>query len=309
MEENQYTYLKIKEFIFKPIIDTIFQIYDYGLEEYSYSINEKEITLMMTNNSYKIKVVCSFIEPDYFKEGYVQLEMCIILSNKDGEKITELYRDESIVKNSMEIVRLLKNELNNLINAIANDEFHFSKEGIKLNPIDVLEEEVLTNCLMQSSANEETIKKWQTDEVAHLKERFIISPLPDKLRPLVDSALSQWQKIEVKILSKLNTTKEEFLEKFKSARASFINGNNEWQIFIIDVGFAVRMAVKNLDWVNLFAWILPRADKENAQTYKETGLMMTAVFYSELLFKNLSIPQNKDNLRRVDARWILVNEL
>jgi len=63
----------------------------------------------------------------------------------------------------------------------------------------------------------------------------------------------------------------------------------------------------NMDWVSTFGWILPRADAANAERHREVGRMVTALFYSELMYKYLGQPDNKA-MKRVEARWRLANE-
>jgi hypothetical protein len=62
-----------------------------------------------------------------------------------------------------------------------------------------------------------------------------------------------------------------------------------------------------MNWVNLFSWMLPYADKSKSKIYKDIGLMVTALFYVEMLYKYGDDLEN-NNLHRIEARWRIVNE-
>ena len=67
--------------------------------------------------------------------------------------------------------------------------------------------------------------------------------------------------------------------------------------------------VKNMDWVNLFSWILPLADKEGRESHIAIGRIVTAIFYTELLAHFDGSPFSAQALERIEARWQVVNEL
>lgn len=171
-------------------------------------------------------------------------------------------------------------------------------------PINKLEEEIWVACVRQRAAeDQETTDRWQTDECSHLRERFFVRPMPSELDKLARDALEQWRQIENKVFANLGMSREQFLNEFEKARESYLNKNTEWQMTIVKMQFALSGAVRNLEWVNLFSWILPVADKEHADEYKAAGRVITAIFYIELLAK-----QSQDDLRRIEARWLIVNQ-
>jgi len=139
----------------------------------------------------------------------------------------------------------------------------------------------------------------------------ISSATPPELLPLVEKAILQWKKIERSILSNLRIDKEQFLKDFEKAREGFLNGNEEWENFVSSVGSIVRGAIRNMDWVNLFSWVLPNADPENSAKHREAGKMITSIFYIELLSKHGKNPDRmiNDPLSKIEARWRIVNQL
>ena len=174
--------------------------------------------------------------------------------------------------------------------------------------IDKLEEEIWAACVRERTAeDQETTDRWQTDEYSHLRERFSVRPMPSELDKLASDALVQWQQIENKVCATLGMSREQLLNKFAKARESYLNKGTEWQMTIVEMQFALSGVVRNLDWVNLFSWILPVADKEHADKYRATGRMITAIFYIELLFKN-GDDCNDRELKRIEARWRIVNQ-
>lgn len=176
-------------------------------------------------------------------------------------------------------------------------------------PIDRLEQELWFSCVIQRHPkDQETINRWQTDEISHLKERFYVQPMPSSLNGLVQSALVQWQQIETKVCSNLGMTREQFLKEFEEAREDFLNNGIKWDKAIYSMQNAVYGAVRNMDWVNLFAWVLPLADTEFLVKHREIGRMVTAIFYIELLSK-CGFDDDNLYLRNIEARWRLVNQL
>lgn len=172
-----------------------------------------------------------------------------------------------------------------------------------------LESEIWNSCVRQLAArDEETARRWQTDEFAHLNERFLVQPLPAELEPLVSQAVMQWQQIEQQVCSKLGMTSEQFLHSFEKARHDFISGGKKWEPIIGAMQEGVAGAVRNMDWVNLFSWVLPKAVREPGGQNLSVGRMVTAIFYCELLSKYGKRDEN-GYLRKIEARWRFVNEL
>jgi hypothetical protein len=175
--------------------------------------------------------------------------------------------------------------------------------------IEKLEQELWDACVIQrASQNQEMTQRWQTDEYSHLKERFLVQTMPTELNHLVQNALLEWQSIENKVCLSSQIDREHFLIEFEKLRQDFLNGDREWLKVIKPLQAATNGAVRNMDWVNLFAWVLPNADKEHTEELRVTGRMVAAIFYIELLSKHGNNPEN-DNLKKIEARWRLVNKI
>jgi len=176
-------------------------------------------------------------------------------------------------------------------------------------PINKLEQSLRHACVHQRPADdEEMVKRWQVDEYSHLRERFFVLSIPSEYNNLVKSALIQWKEIESKVCAGLGLNSEEFLSEFEKAREDFLNRGANWQTTIASMYNHVYGSVLNMNWVNLFSWIFPKADKENIKDYKSIGRMVTAIFYIELLKRHGHDFENND-LKRIEARWRLVNDL
>ena len=179
--------------------------------------------------------------------------------------------------------------------------------------IDIMEKEVWACCVRQRAAKgDATIARWQKDEYAHLKERYIVEPMPDTMQPLVEKALAEWQKIENAFCAAVGMSPDEFLEAFEKARESFLmrfdKRDGVWQRFITN-GNTLQGRVRNMDWVNLFAWVLPQADPANRERNIRVGKMVTACLYTEYMFKYaLNVGASNEPLRLIEARWKLVSE-
>ncbi len=101
--------------------------------------------------------------------------------------------------------------------------------------------------------------------------------------------------------------REQFLSQFETVRADFFDRGTDWKVTVGYLRDKLYAAVRNMDWVNLFSWVLPSADKEHSIENRATGRMVTAIFYIELLSKYGQDYEN-DILKKIEARWRLVNE-
>jgi hypothetical protein len=178
-------------------------------------------------------------------------------------------------------------------------------------PIDQLVQELWDECVIRRAAkDQEMAQRWQSDEISHLKEGFLVRAIPDELQSLVLKAIAQWEEIEKKKFNKFDLNKERFLEEFEKARESFWIGNQEWRKFIVFIGSDVQGVFRNLDWVNLFSWILPKADPNHSVKHRTIGKMVTSIFYLELLSKYSKKPNGDINhpLNKIEARWCIISE-
>ena len=177
-------------------------------------------------------------------------------------------------------------------------------------PIEQLEEELWWKCVQEHAAkDQEMAERWQTDESAHLREGYTILPMPDSLQPLVEKAIAQWRERKKKICSRLQMPPEQFVAEFTKARDQFLRDDDQWSVFVTRVGHVVYGAVRNMNWVNLFGWILPVADADNEDQHRETGRFIAALFYTELLLKygNQQGNERDSVMRRIEVRWQLAN--
>lgn len=180
--------------------------------------------------------------------------------------------------------------------------------------IDLMEKEVWACCVRQRAARDDaTIARWQTDEYAHIKERFIVEPMEYEYQPLVEKALAEWQGIEDGFCAAIGMSSDEFLEAFAKARESFLirfdKRDGVWQEFISKHGKTLYGRVRNMDWVNIFAWVLPQADPANRERNARIGKMVTACLYTEFMFKYAVGGAKQEPVRLIEARWRLVSEM
>lgn len=101
-------------------------------------------------------------------------------------------------------------------------------------------------------------------------------------------------------------TREVFLSEFEKLREDYLGGGREWRRTALLLSPNIYGAVRNMDWVNLFSWVLPNADQDRAEAHRIIGRMVVALFYVELLSKHESDDQSVP-LRKIEARWRLVS--
>jgi len=176
-----------------------------------------------------------------------------------------------------------------------------------LTSIDRLWEEVYWCCVNPLYPKDETTAKlWKEDEFLRLKHGYYITPLPEKLKGHILDAISFWKRREIEVFEKMGMKRDEFLRKFRELREDYYQGGKRWKKNVVIFYSKVKGAVKNIQWVDLFSWILPIADSENVEVYRSIGMVMTALFYIEMLFKS-SYPSGEDYIKRIEARWKIVN--
>jgi hypothetical protein len=183
-----------------------------------------------------------------------------------------------------------------------------------ISPIDKLEGELYSDCVVEKTffnSREEAMaamERYRADELARLRDLFSVKPLPPRLKPLVQDALSEWQEIERNACSRLGMSRDQFLRRFEEGRQKFLDRDSEWILDVTPMGHVVEGLVKNMDWVNLFSWILPKADTESSSQHRLVGRMVTAMFYCELLTRRGDEGPDSEDLQRIEARWCLANE-
>ena len=183
-----------------------------------------------------------------------------------------------------------------------------------MSPIDKLEGELYSACVVEKTffnSREEAMaamERYKTDEIARIRDLFPVKPMPLRLNPLVQEALAEWQEIERNACSRLGMSHDEFLKRFEEGRQKFLDRNSEWILEVTPMGHAVEGLVKNMDWVNLFSWILPKAYTESSNQHRLVGRMVTAMFYCELLTRRGGEGPDSEDFRHIEARWCLANE-
>ena len=185
-------------------------------------------------------------------------------------------------------------------------------DSFESSPIDSLVEKVWSECVTQRPAEGiEEANKWHKDEVAHLNDRYIVSPLPKNLKTLVEEAINQWAFIEIGSYKKTGLDRYQYLEEFEKVLELYRSGDSGWNQNLGKL--IIPGIIPNQEWVNLFSWILPKADPEKKKIYKNVGRLVTAFYYAELLKKYGVKNENEidlyEYLRKIDARWVLTNEI
>jgi hypothetical protein len=165
--------------------------------------------------------------------------------------------------------------------------------------IDQLVESAWDNCVGRKAAkDQEEAIKWQNDEYAFIKESISVQSLPSMLVPDVDKALDQWSKIEQRVLEELRMTQEQFLTEFERTRQCYLSGNNSWRNSKV-LNVCVTGVVRNMEWVNLFGWMLPESYPSIKKSMPNISKMVTAIFYLELLIRR----ESPSYMSKIEVRW------
>jgi hypothetical protein len=185
--------------------------------------------------------------------------------------------------------------------------------------IDALEGALWNACVRQRAAtSQEQVERWQNDERAHLAERFLIAPAPVEFAAQIEAALTEWDAIESAVLAPpqegpfIHPCKDRrtFLDEFAEVRRLHLAGE-ELPLPLMRECVKLAGRVRNMDWVNLFALVLPVADPERRAENLARARMVVAIFYMEKIGKVFLAPGSVDveALRMVEARWGWITEL
>ncbi len=177
--------------------------------------------------------------------------------------------------------------------------------------IERLEQELWSRCVKQRPPkDDEVFERWCKDELAHMRERFVIVRIPSDLNSLVEEATARWDQIETKVLGRLSMDRQTFIEAFDKGYMQMVSGDTQWMT-LLGLAGATRGAVRNMDWVNLFAWVLPVADKPNRYVHLSRGRIVAAMFYIEVLARyGLSARDDASSpVGKIDARWRFVSSM
>ena len=187
--------------------------------------------------------------------------------------------------------------------------------------IDELIDELWFNCVSRPVAdNIDQAKEWEEDRDLYLSLIIkTVGPLPEKLQPLVNEAIMEWQKGEEYFFKLFRKDRETFLQIFNQVRESIYGDTDEWRRNVKDLGPNCNKILLNMDIVNVFSWILPNADTINAPQYRQIGELMSSILYMSILWKKLikyqgEIKTNADllnmiDIKNIDARWKAANGL
>jgi hypothetical protein len=182
--------------------------------------------------------------------------------------------------------------------------------------IDALEGALWNACVRQRAAtSQEQVERWQNDERAHLAERFLIAPAPAEFAAQIEAALTEWDAIESAILAPPQNgpfihpakDRQTFLDEFAEVRRLHLAGE-ELPLTLVRECVNLAGKVRNMDWVNLFALVLPAADPEGRAEHLARARMVVAIFYMEKISKVFLAVGSGDEeaLRKVEGRWRLV---
>lgn len=185
-----------------------------------------------------------------------------------------------------------------------------------MSKIDHLESDLWYACVRQRAPRDENqADRWRQDELAHLRERFVVTTAPPEFGHIITGALAEWDRIEAQILAldpvrpidQPSATRADYLAAFAEARESFLEDRTVSPQHL-DIGVAVRGAVRNMDWVNLFAWVLPGAVPDDREALLDRARMVVATYYFEMIGKAVRFPnQMHDRLiKKLEAQWKLV---
>jgi hypothetical protein len=191
-------------------------------------------------------------------------------------------------------------------------------------PIDHFESELYSACVTPVVASTpEVAQKW-AEEPARYQQALVrfVKPMPERLRPLMEKALKQWEGIEAEALARTRQDRPGLIQVCSHLRTGLHEADPmarlaelEWTNDCMRYGRVLDGAVKNLDWVDCFALFLPAADPADAPAHLDCGRLILAIFTLDRLGYFLS-EKGMDRealradgvIRNLEARWAFLNK-
>jgi hypothetical protein len=150
-----------------------------------------------------------------------------------------------------------------------------------MSAIDDLTEALGAIAVRPVTQGKEETQRWLSDLEAYTRARMgNVRPLSDRLRPLVERAMDEWRESERGFFGK--QSRKEFV---RWAAESMELGRKTLDIVLFGERNAQNHTVRNIAWVDAFAWILPCADPQNAPDYRSVGQAMAAIMWCEAMLK------------------------
>lgn len=108
--------------------------------------------------------------------------------------------------------------------------------------------------------------------------------LSNKLKPVIDKALSDWQGCEQMYLETIGKSREEVFEAFHAFHNKMLVAPLDDDLLRMEspqwlCKIESSLPVMNVSWINAFVRILPVVDRNNAPRYIHAGQMMTVSFF------------------------------
>jgi len=187
---------------------------------------------------------------------------------------------------------------------------------IYIKPVNNLCDELWNLCTRLAASSDEQVEEWAEHPEIYLRlQRQFMDPLPEHLEKVVLEAIDIWNEIETSFLLKIKIDRDDFIADFLKIWDTFTKNDENWKSGVQRYGHSCLGVVWNIDWVNAFVWQLPAAGPDNAHEYLRIGQMMAAIFFLEIMAKNLELatlyPEKQHmvgEIRNTRARVILAFE-
>jgi hypothetical protein len=171
--------------------------------------------------------------------------------------------------------------------------------------------------------DEATVERWQSDSLAHLREGYRIREIQNEHRKIVDSALIQWKDCESVVLGIFDGSHDDFAEWFSLLRATMwrdqyvpLHSLGSENNLIYGATELSRRVVTNIGWCRAFGAFLPLSIPEIRPSLAQVGMMMSSIFYLEMIAKERDrnqmkkqVPLDSERFERIDSIWRRAKEL
>ncbi len=179
---------------------------------------------------------------------------------------------------------------------------------------ELLENEYIVRILAKDQA---TVDLWHSDTKAFLENGYHIREFNDEHRSIVDFAVNQWENRETMVLKRFENSHNNFIEWFSLLHQKV------WQDKIVtlrswkdkkDLIYYTtelsRQIVGNIGWCRDFGFFLPKLIHENNFLLVRSGLVMSSIFYLEMIAKLRDESQDKESIalnveyfEKIDSYW------
>jgi hypothetical protein len=169
-----------------------------------------------------------------------------------------------------------------------------------------------------AAPDQATVDRWVSDDLVLLDEGYRIRTFQSEHLNFVEAAVSEWEERSFAVVDMFGGSCDELIDWFDGIRSKMwrdklvvVRSREDERDIIYEATERSRLVVINVGWCRDFGAILPVLIPEQRRSLARIGLIMSSIFYLEMIAKlrdlNVVIEtvplDDAYRFKRVDAYW------